>query len=147
MKLELANLNKEGYKGAVVSDNVLTLQCIRPTIIQPSEILKIQTEIVLQVPQGYILNISTHPDLYEKAGELFPALVVLDSLHLGEVVLLIRNSGRNPLNLMPGDFIAQGHVTQMEEIDCQELEWHGPARKSLPQTGPQKRDPFHFEVK
>lgn len=147
MKLEFANLNKEGFRGVVMTDNGLNLRCIRPTVIQPSEILKVQTETALKVPEGYVLNISTHPDLYEKAGELFPALVALDSSHLGEVILPIRNSGRNPLHLMPGDHIAQGHVVKIERADYQEMDWYEPARKPLPQTGPQKRDPFRFEVK
>ncbi len=144
MKLEVAKLNKEGSSGLNVENNILEFSCIKPIIVQPSEIQKIQLACILNIPKGYILNISTSSVLYEKAGEIFPALLTLDHSYNDKVVIPVRNSGRNPLNLMPGMVIAKGYFSKLEKVQTAEMQ---AVEISKPvKSKPQRKNPISFEV-
>jgi dUTPase len=143
---KFADLTKEGPKGAIVSPDFQSIDfyCVRPIIVQPSEIQKIQPGVACEVLPGYVLQISTYPQLAEQASEIFPALIVIDHTNSGELFLAVRNHGRNPLNLMPGTPIARGHLVHLTEFDIEDFDLH----QSEPETSrPQKKKPFSFEVK
>jgi dUTPase len=147
MKLSFANLNKDGLSGATVDGNTLLFQCVKPLIIQPAEIQKVHVGVELRIPEGFVLNISTHPKLADRAGEVFPALTTLDHTHTGQVVIPVRNNGRNPLNLMVGMVLARGHVVRTEELEFTEEAPTAAPTEPLPRTQPQRKNPFNFEVK
>jgi len=144
--LKLADLTKEGPKGVTVSRDMdyVTFNCVTPTIIQPSEIHRIKLGVACDVPGGYVLQISTYPELADKAAEVFPALTVIDSKHVGELMLAVRNHGRDPLNLMPGTPVAVGRLVKPETFDIEGFEYEAP--KAQPKSKPQKKNPFSFEV-
>jgi dUTPase len=146
MKMSFANLNKDGLHGATVDGNTLFFQCVKPLIIQPAEIQKVHVGIELRIPEGFVLNVSTHPKLADKAGEVFPALTAVDHTHVGEVVIPVRNNGRNPLSLMVGMVFARGHLVRVEELEFTE-EAPTVVPTDLPRTQPQRKNPFNFEVK
>lgn len=147
MRLRFASLNKDGPKGLTVSPELdsVTFYCTKPAVIQSSEIQKVQTGLVCEIPQGCVLNISTYPKLIEQASEVFPNLLVIDHKHEGELLIPVRNSGRSPLNLMPGTAIAVGHVIKIEQLELEGFEYEAP--KVQPKSKPQKKNPFSFEVK
>lgn len=130
---------KEGAHGVVVQDNLLTFGCVEPVVIQTTEIQKVKVGMSFQIEKGYVLNISTCPGLYEQAGEVFPALITLDHTHAGELMIPVRNNGRNPLNLMRGVVIAQAYVSKVEEVEMEEFEADTPSTK-MPRTKPQKKN-------
>lgn len=146
--LKLANLTKEGPPRIMVSPELdyVTFRCVQPAIIQPSEIQKVKLGIACEIPFGYFLQISTYPQLAEQASEIFPALTVIDHNHEGELVLAVRNHGRDPLNLMPETPVAIGRMVKLELLNVEGFEYE--ASKPEPrQSKPQKKNPFSFEVK
>lgn len=147
MKLSFANLNKDGLSGATVEGSALIFQCVKPMIIQPTEIQKVHVGVELRIPEGFVFNISTHPRLIDRAGEVFPALLTLDSTHVGEVVIPVRNNGRNTLNLIAGTSLARGYLSHVEELELLQIEPETVVAEPLPRTQPQRKNPFTFEVK
>lgn len=137
MKLKWSS--KEEAHGVAVQDNLLTFSCTQPSIIQSAEIQKVKVGMSFQIEKGYVLNISTWPGLYEQAGEVFPALIVLDHTHTGELMIPVRNNGRNPLNLMPGVVIAQAYVSKVEKLEMEEVAAETPSTK-MSKTRPQKKN-------
>jgi len=146
--LKLADLTKEGPKGATVSRDrdYVTFNCVKPTMVQPSEIQRVKLGVACDVPFGYVLQISTYPALADKAAEVFPALTVIDHTHEGELLLAVRNHGRDPLNLMPGTPVAVGRLVKPETFDVEGFEYEAP-KLERPTSRPQKKNPFNFEVK
>jgi len=146
--LKLADLTKEGPKGLTVSPDLdrVVFHCVKPAIIQPSEIQKVKIDVACEVPHGYVLQISTYPKLAEQAAEVFPALTAIDSSHEGELMLAVRNHGRNPLNLMPATPVAVGHLVKIELLNIEGFEYSAPKLERAT-SRPQKKNPFNFEVK
>ena len=148
MNLRFADLTKEGFKGITVAESLqhVTFRNLKPVMVQPSEIQRVQIGVACEIPAGYVLQISTYPKLAEQAAELFPALTQVDHTHEGELLLAVRNHGRNPLNLMPGTPIARGHLVKVEPLELEEFDFE--VRKAeVPKSKPQKKNPFSFEVR
>jgi hypothetical protein len=142
------------HKGKVVKrpqqrGDCLTFFSSRPAIIQPSEIMKVHTDLQVEVPEGFVLSLSSAPELASRAGEIFPGHLVLtatDGRHPLE--LSVRNGGRSPLNIMPEQVIAVGTLLQAQpfEPEFEELENALPAGR--PKSAPQKKNPdIQFELK
>ncbi len=148
MNLRFANLTKEGPKGVTIGkdETHVTFNCVKPVTVQPSEIQRIKIGIACEIPFGHVLQISTYPQLADKAVELFPALTVIDSTYRGELVLAIRNHGRNPFNFMIGYPAAIGHLIKIEQLEIEDFEYEAPTSEAR-QSRPQKKNPISFEVK
>ncbi len=113
---------KEGNPTITAMGDKLAFCLDRPTVIQPSEIIKVQTTTIIKVPQGYLLTIVTAPELYNKAGEVFPACLTIDASSNEQALEIpIRNSSRNQLNLMQGNLIAFGYISKIEDIQIGSL--------------------------
>jgi dUTPase len=149
MKLQIYSTNKDQPHGLRLEEDRLILTASRPSIIQPSEIMKVQTDSFVRVPVGYTLNISTAPELAERAGEIFPGLIVVDSYYgTKSLEVPVRNGGRNPLNLMPGQVVAIGYVTGVSPIEVEEFLPDLGNSKSAKKTGPSRKNPdFKFEIR
>ncbi len=148
VELQFYKIDKNNSSCEVVAKNKLLFKITKPTVIQSSEIIKIKTGIILKVPDGHLLNIFTYPALADKACELFPNIIILDSeASEAEVQLAVRNSGRNQINLMIGEVIAVGHLNQVQDITIGEFEPNIVTNPKLPNTTPQKKNTFEFEVK
>lgn len=148
VEIHFYQINKNEAPAAAVADDMMVFSTPKPAVIQPAEILQIQTGIVMKVPPGYVVTLSTHPDLSEKAAELFPGVTTVDSYAPeAELKLAVRNSGRNQLNLMPGALVAVGYVSKIHEIEVGEFEPGIIANPQMGKSKPQKKNPFRFEVK
>ena len=148
MNIRFANLTKEGSKGVIADSDgaYVTFNCIRAITVQPSEIQRVKIGVACEIPSGYVLQISTYPQLAEKAVEIFPSLTVMDSTHEGELVLAILNHGRNPLHIMVEDPIAKGHLLKTEQLEIEDFEYEV-SRPEADKSRPQKKNPISFEVK
>lgn len=148
MKVYFATVKSSDPGGVSFSGGTLQFTVTKPVVIQPSEIMKVPINSVVKVDPGVVLNISTHPDLAVKVGELFPSLVVLDSSSPEvPLELPVRNAGRNPINLMPGNPVAVGHLVPTENIELEEFSI-AVATKDRPKSSPPKRNKeIKFEVK
>jgi dUTPase len=146
MKLGLNTL--DGNSKTTVDDNILTFFCERPIVVQPVEIQKVKVAAALQIVKGAVLNISTSKELAERAAEIFPAMIVLDHTFEGELLIPVRNNGRNPLHLMGGQVIARGYLIKVQKIEPHRFELLSEADRIKAKTKPQKKNPnFQFEVK
>lgn len=145
------NVGYHHRKGSPVEmeNNIFTFSCSKPEVIQSSEIKKIQTDITLEVAQGYVLTIFTASNLFEQAAEVFPGPYVLDSNTPKKILEIpVRNHARNPLHLMEGTVIARGYLTQVAEVVIREIEPMGEGRQKMKRTVPQKKNSnIKFEVK
>lgn len=130
-------------------DEVIPLLCSQPTVVQPGEIKKVQTGITLKVEAGYALTIYTAPFLWQKAAEIFPAVLVLDhSAPEVPLELPVRNSGRSQLNLLVGQTLAIGIVVKTEPIELEEFTPAPTTTSSGKVSRPPKRNPdVRFEIK
>ena len=134
-------------KDAIIENDIVLFLCSVPSIIQPAEIQRVQTGITVKIERGYVLNIYTSSELTNRAGEIFPATIILDYTSTGELRLPVRNNGRNPLHIMVGDKIARGYVIEIQKIIPYEFEPDTEPDKPLPRTKPQKKNtPFQFEI-
>ncbi len=149
MQIDFHNSNKEGLIGAVLVEDKIIFSATRPIIIQSSEIMKVQTDLVIRVENGFVLNISTHPDLAQKGAELFPGLITVDSLaRPAPLELPMKNNSRNPLNIMRQDKIAIGYGSEIQKIEIGEFEPELEPSPKNSRSFPQKKNPdINFEVR
>jgi dUTPase len=133
---------------AVVND-VFVFTCNKPTEIQPGEIKKVPTGVVLTVDRGYVVNVTTHPALAEKVGQLFPACVTLTYDEPEEyLTFAVHNGGRNPFRLMPGDPIARGFAAPIEPVEKDTYTPKVQEPVKMERSTPQRRNAdIQFEVK
>lgn len=144
MNIEYAT---DGIGNLEVLDGVLIFTASKGTEIQSGEIKKVSTGIILQVPEGCVIQVTTHPSLIEKAIQLFPACTSLTpNLPEDYLMLPIHNVGRNTFHVRPGDALARGFVSPIENIDKHLYEPQIPTKVSR-STRPQKKNSdIKFEV-
>ena len=144
MKLELYKDNPTSATTTVVEGNRITFGASQPLVIQPGEIMSVQTEMFVRIEDGFVLNISTCREISQRAGELFPGLITIDSEdEILPIQLPIKNSGRSTLHIMPGDRIAVGYVTRAHPIEAGEfvpLSKPGEDTSKRLKTVPQKKN-------
>lgn len=147
--MELFYTNMGADEGLLVANDTVVLMCVKPIVIQPSEIAQVQTGVILKVETGFVLNFGTHPVLSEKAGEIFPATITLDWTETrSPLTIPVRNGGRNPINIMPGDLIARGYAVKVESVEKTEDTALGKPIPSRRRSKPQKKNPdVTFEIK
>ncbi len=146
--IQFYKINKNANSFVTLTEDRLLFTVPKPTVIQSSEIIKIKTGTVIKIPRGYVLTVYTHPDLVNQACELFPSVTAIDGWAPEvELELAIRNSGRNQVNLLMGNMIAVGYLSQAHNIGVGEFEPDIITNPDLPNTRPQKKNPFNFEVR
>ncbi len=145
MKLQYAHTTEE--EGLIVVGDLLVFMCVKPVTVQPSEVVKVQIGVRLQIEHGFALNISTHPALVAKLGEIFPAFIAVSASHDAQQLdIPVRNTGRNPIQIMVGDIVAQGHIVKVEPVDKEEADFE-PAEVPGSRSKPQRKNPdFKFEM-
>ena len=148
MELGIRNLKEKEPFGVGLEEKSLNFICTEPLIIQPLEIQKMKAQVILDIPDGYVLYINSSSFLVNKAGELFPSIVVLDNNSPKEPLFIdIRNNGRNPLHLMVSNHVAVGRLVKIENITPVNLEVEYPENQLPKKSRPQKKNNFQFEVK
>ena len=138
MKLGFRTLNNKAALPEV-ENNILIFNSASPVVLQPAEIKRVRTGLVVQIEENYSLQIGIHPALQEKDISVFPGVLIIDSSHTGELLIPLQNNGRGQVNLLPGEMIARGAVTKIEEVEIVELAPEDP-KPSKKQTKPQKKN-------
>lgn len=83
-------------------------------IIKPNECLKIPTGLHMEIPTGYVGEIS------ERSSSFIRGLLVrgkIDSDYRGEVFILVRNVSNRLLAIQPLQRIAQMQITPTNRVD------------------------------
>ncbi len=139
----------DGVGNLTTNDNIFIFTAAKSVEIQPGEIKKVPTGVVLRVEKGYAVHLTTHPLLIEKIGQLFPASSMLTNDSPEDYIfLMVQNSGRNPFLIRPGDALSRGFVTPIEPVDTENYTPETPAKSEVSRSRPQRRNAeIEFEVK
>lgn len=128
-------------------DDLLVFFSSVPIVLQPSEIKRVQTGVHLRIERGYVLNIITDKDLYEKGVSIFPGTLSLNSSFSGELLIPLHNLGRNQVNLQEKSQIAWGHVIKAEPITLEAIVLEEASKKKDKSTPPKKNPDIKFEIR
>jgi len=145
VKVDFYQTNKDADPVIEAAGNRLLFYAPRPTIIQPSETIKISMGLGLKINANHVLIINTADELSADACELFPSTKIIDGQE--EVILAVRNKGRNQVNIMTGKLIAVGYLLSIKKIELNKSEPTESPKQQPHKTKPQKKNNFEFEVK
>jgi dUTP pyrophosphatase len=112
-------------KGAVGFDLVTR----ETTVIQPKAIALVPGNVIVKVPEGYVLLIIARSSLPRKKGLICPhAIGVIDQDYHGsgdEVMVQVQNMTDLPVTVERGERIAQGLFVKVETAEWNEVDDHG----------------------
>lgn len=110
------------YKGDAGYD----LYAFNQYIIKPGETIKVATGIILEIPEGYYMEIVPRSGIsYKTMLRIANSPGIIDSGYRGEVMVLMNNISTDPFNIYTinrGDKIAQMILRKLESYDLQEVE-------------------------
>lgn len=148
MRISFAVLNQD----AVVPKQdgfVIEFFSTKGVTVQSSEIMKISTGLSVEMEKGHALHLAAGPALQEKGLSVYPGPLVVYSGHDDELFIPLQNGGRQQVNILPGDLIAHGVVTKLEDVQLVQVEPkpESKPRKSPKKTVPKKNPDVKFEIK
>jgi dUTP pyrophosphatase len=129
MRVKITRIDKSlplpEYKtaGAVGFDFVTRVT----TTIQPGEIARIPSNVIVQTPPGYMLLATMRSSTpVKKPGLIKPhAIGVIDQDYCGpedEIKFQVQNVGREPLVVERGERIGQGIFVRVDQAEWEEVE-------------------------
>lgn len=104
---------KKLYEGAVIPEHKnkqtgwLPLTIDEDVVIFSQDICEVHTGIAVQIPTGYHGEIHTTSYLGQHSINLANSTKIIDETYMGEVCLLLRNSGADACHLKKGQVIAK----------------------------------------
>jgi len=123
---EDAVLPKYATEGAAGMDLAL---CGGPVTIRPGERALLPTGLAIAAPVGYEAQIRPRSGLALKHGITIPnSPGTIDSDYRGEILVIVANTGREPVTFQPGDRIAQMVIAPIIVVETECIE-------NLPPTG------------
>lgn len=91
--------------------------------IEPGERKLIKTNLFIEIPQGYILEICSRSGLALKNGiQVLNAPGIIDSDYRGNIGIILLNTSDSPFQIRQGDRIAQAILKKVEKIEFEEVE-------------------------
>lgn len=94
--------------------------------VPPGELALIPSNLIVEVPQGFVLLIASRSSTPKKKGLLPPhGIGVLDQDYHGpedEAKILVYNFSDKPANVERGERIAQGLIVPVEKAEFEEVE-------------------------
>lgn len=128
MKVKFKKLNPHAitptraYKGDAGYDLYAFNQCT----IKPGETVKVSTGIVLEIPEGYYMEIVPRSGYSYKTFLRIPnSPGIIDSGYRGEILVLMNNISNDPFSIYTinrGDKIAQMILRKLENYELEEAE-------------------------
>ncbi len=98
------NVPKYMSKGAAGAD----LSSVEKVIIAPSETHTIKTGTYLEIPDGFMGLLTPRSSLCNKGGlQLVNSVGIIDSDYRGELMMVYRNLGNEPVEISEGERIGQ----------------------------------------
>ena len=111
--------------GAVAFD-VITRET---TVIEPGAIGLIPGNVIVKVPEGYMLMIAPRSSMPRKKGLVFPhSIGILDQDYHGpndELMVQVQNIATEPVTIERGERIAQAVFVKIEKAEWEEVDGHG----------------------
>ncbi len=94
-------------------------------IIAPQEIALVPANVIVLIPQGYMLMLASRSSMPKKKGLIFPHGVgVIDQDYCGpddELQIQVMNVRDTPVTVMRGEKIAQGVFVRIDTVEWQEV--------------------------
>ena len=99
------------------------------TVIAPGKIGLVPGNVIVKVPEGYLLLISPRSSLPRKKGLVCPhSIGVIDQDYHGaedEILVQVQNVSQMPVTVERGERIAQGLFVRVDKAEWKEVEDHG----------------------
>ena len=122
-------------KGSVGFDIV----CREDTVVKPKEIALVPGNVVVKVPEGYMLLVALRSSTPRKYGLIKPHGVgILDNDYCGdedEIKIQVYNFTDWDVVVKRGDRIAQGVFVKVEKFEWEEVDMMGSSRGGFGSTG------------
>ena len=103
------------------------------TTVEPGKIALVPGNIIVKVPEGYLLMITPRSSLPRKKGLICPHSVgIIDQDYHGEkdeILVQVQNITDQPVIVERGERIAQGIFVKIERAEWQEVDSHGAATR------------------
>lgn len=94
--------------------------------IQPGEIAKVKTGLVIEAPEGHFLLIASRSSIPVKKSLTIPnGIGVIDRDYSGptdEIMVLLRNFSKEVVKIAKGERIAQGIFVKVDQVTWEESE-------------------------
>jgi dUTP pyrophosphatase len=98
----------------------------KDVIIEPDQVVKIPTGLVIEAPKGYFLLIAARSSLSLKKGlDMANGIGVVDSDYSGptdEISIIVRNLTDASVEVKKGERLAQGIFLPVNQIEWEEVE-------------------------
>jgi len=92
-------------------------------MIQPGEVVLINTGIRVSIPKGYELQVRSRSGLaFKEHIFVLNAPGTVDSDYRGLVGVILANFGKQPFHVKRGDRIAQAVVSKVEHVEWESVE-------------------------
>jgi len=148
MRISFAVLNQD----AVIPKQdgfVIEFSSAKGITVQPSEIMRVSTGLSIEVEKGHALHVVACPGLQEKGLSVYPGPLVVYSGHDDELFITLQNGGRQQVNILPGELIAHGVATKLEDVQLTQVDPkpESKPRKSPKKTVPKKNPDVKFEIR
>ncbi len=113
--LEIPKYQTEGSAGFDIVANDTSL----PRVLYPGERITIGTNMCVEIPEGYELQIRSRSGLaYNKGVVVLNSPGTIDSDYRGEVKVILMNHTRDmEIEINNGDRIAQGVLNKYDRVD------------------------------
>jgi len=129
MKIRIKRIDKflplPMYKtaGAVAFDLILR----ESAVIQPGEIKRMPCNVVVDIPEGYMLMLAPRSSMpYKKPGLMQAnSIGVIDQDYCGpndEIKFSAYNTGKDPISLERGETLTQAIFVKIEKAELEEVE-------------------------
>jgi len=93
--------------------------------IKPQELIRIPSNLIIKVPQGYALQLIPRSSLFTKKQLIFPhSIGLIDSDFCGkddEIQLQVLNLSNNLIQIKKGERLAQGLFVKTSQASFQEI--------------------------
>jgi len=100
--------------------------CVKDTIIKPSEIKALPSNIVLEIPEGCALLVLPRSSTPSRHGLMMPhSIGLIDPFYRGdndEIILQFYNFTKKAVKIKKGDKIAQGVLIKYEKVEFEEVD-------------------------
>jgi len=101
------------------------LLCRESVTVPPGEIRLIPANVIVAVPQGYMLMIASRSSLPMKKGLMLPNSVgIIDQDYRGEndeIMIQVYNLKDQPVEVQRGERLAQGIFVKIAQVDWAEV--------------------------
>lgn len=126
MKIKIARMDKDttlpSYKSTGASG--MDICAAENAELIPGEIRMIHTDIYAEIPQGYEIQVRPRSGLALKHGlTVLNTPGTVDSDYRGEITVILINLGRETVTINRWDRIAQLVVTQVEQVNIEEVSY------------------------